>query len=236
GLTPNVLTRNLQQRVATFPAWAESFVGNRTADPSWRSLAVRLPQMMYAVTDYARFGTSDGAAVANLYLPSGAASHLAVGTLLAANTPAGAAQTASASTAAKDVGIEDKLKMPMSFSFGQISLDVALRDIVEEFNAGLPQGMKPVVLDIQGGDLEAVGITQNKEVRDFNQEGKALRTVLTQLMVSGSHVPVTGPTDPNLELIWCVAPNAENTLFVTTRKSSAAKGYVVPEEFAVPSQ
>ena len=236
GSNPAALMRNLQLATEKLPVQSEQFLLSTTPDPSWRAVALRMPQMMRAVADHARFGISDGQAVANLYLPAVAAPNVVVGTVLAANTTSGALNVAAASPAEDTaLTVDQLLDRQITVRFDQQSLEAALAEIMDALNNELPMSTDPVPSAILGSDLEKDGITQNQQIRDFDQTQKPLRDVLTELVMQANPVTtVQSPTDTAQKLVWVVGPNpadpAEQAILITTR--TAAQGrYQLPKEF-----
>ncbi len=238
GVSEPALLQGLRKSIEGWPTWADRFVVDSVPDASWRLLANRLPFMMRFVTGQTRYGVSDGAAVANVYLPGRAASQTVLAVLLAMNTqPGAAAVTATAVPPAKPLTITEMLDRKMSISFDQESLEFAINTIVDEFKRSLPRGSTMPPVRIAYGDLEKMAITQNQQIRDFSKTDQPLRKVLTDLMLGANpDVTATGPRDPKQALVWVVSDDAETpagkVILVTTRP--AAEGvYELPAEFAV---
>ncbi len=238
GTNETQLTLRLSDAAAELPHWADQFVIESQPDPSWWLLATRLPLMVRFATSYARFGTSNGAAVANLYLPQRVVPQFFVGLSLALNTPPGIPISSPSSIPAGELSIEQILDRKMSVSFDQESLEFAIDTIVTEFKRMLPDGTSMPSVRIVGADLQKMGITQNQQIRGFVQTDVGLRTVLTDLVIQANpDRTATGSSDPKQMLIWVVAddpqrPGAQEIL-VTTRAAAEGK-YELPKEFVVP--
>ncbi|MEM7319328.1 MAG: hypothetical protein AAF408_09945, partial [Pseudomonadota bacterium] len=108
GISEPALMRRLSDAVQSWPGWADEFIVQSVPDPSWRLLASRLPSMMRFVVEQTRFGISDGAVIANMYLPRQAVPQVTLATLLAMNTRAGAAGEVVAAPTAK-LSVEEML-------------------------------------------------------------------------------------------------------------------------------
>jgi hypothetical protein len=230
----------LQQQAAELPQWSESFVVQSDVAPSWRALAIRLPQYFRAVNEQTRYGISQSLPTANFYLPAAAAPQVALATLLALAASAPTTGTVAAVAATppqrEAMSIDQLLDTKLSISFEQESLEFAVAMIGEEFAGSLPEGATGPKITIIGGDLEKSGITQNQQVRDFQMRDVPLREVLTRL-VSGANPDrtVTSPTEEKQSLVWVVDPGATPqapALLITTRPQAAAKGYALPREFS----
>ena len=238
GTNPTKLMLRLSEAVAELPDWADQFVIESQPHPSWRLLATRLPLMVRFATSQAKFGTSNGAAVANLYLPQRVVPQFFVGLSLALNTPPGIPNSRPSSTPNGEWSIERILDFKMSVSFDQESLEFAIDTIVAEFQRTLPDGTAMPKVRIMGADLQKMGITQNQQIRGFVQTDVSLRTVLTDLVFQANpDRTATGANDPKQSLIWVVADNPQDPtakeILVTTRTAAEGK-YELPREFVVP--
>ncbi len=238
GISEAALMKRLSETVNAWPDWASGFMLDSVPDASWRLLWSRLEQMMSFVSRQARFGISDGAATANVYLPSRAASQVSVALLYALNTKPGSGSTVAATPQAKPLTMDEMLDRKMSVSFDQESLEFGINTVVDEFKRSLPGGSELPPVRIVGGDLEAGGITQNQQIRDFSKSDVPLRTVLTDLVLGANpDKTATGPSDPKQALIWVVADDPQasggKAILITTRAAAATKQYTLPREFKV---
>jgi len=235
GTTAAGLARTIQDRTAELPALAESFLVDSDISPSWRAMAIRLPQYLRAVNDQSRYGVSATLATANFYLPAAAAPQVTLASLLAMATSPQSVAVVASTTAPTTLTIEQMLDMHLSISFEQESLEFAVAMIGDEFSTGLPEGTPRPKITIIGGDLEKSGITQNQQVRDFKMSDVPLRHALTRLVAGANpDKTVTKMTEEKQSLVWVVAPasNDQNpALLITTRPQAAAKGYQLPQEF-----
>lgn len=237
GISEASLMRRTRDAVSAWPNWADQFIVNAIPEPSWRLLASRLPTMTRFVADQFRYGVSDGAVVANTYLPTPAATQWTLATVLAANTPAGVA-IVGVDADADPLTVDEMLDRKMSVSFDQESLEFAIESVVAEFSGALPPNSQMPAVRIVGSDLQKMGITQNQQVRNFAKTDLPLRTVLTDLVLGANpDRTATGPDDPKQSLIWVVAndPDAadgpgKKVILVTTREA-AKNRYDLPVEF-----
>ena len=234
GISEAGLMGRIREAIEAWPTWADEFIVNSVPDPSWRLLASRLPSMMRFVVDQTRFGVSEGAVIANMYLPDRAVPQVALATLLAMNTRGGQLQ-AVAGVSEELLSLEEMLARKMSVSFDQESLEFAIDAIVGDFQRVLPAGSKLPPVKIIGSDLQKMGITQNQQVRDFTKTDLPLRTVLTDLVLGANpDKSATGPKDERQSLIWVVADDPSNSghkaILVTTRQAAEGK-YELPAEF-----
>ncbi len=235
GSNDALLMKKLSDAAAELPLWADQFVIDSQPAPTWRLLATRLPLMIRFVVRYARFGTSDGSAVVNLYLPERIVPQLCLAFSLAINTPAGRTATVANPAVADTLTLDQLLDRKMSISFDQESLEFAVETVLSEFRQRLPAGVKMPPIRIVGGDLQKMGITQNQQIRGFAKTDVSLRAVLTDLVVQANpDRTANGPSDPKQALVWVVADDpqqpAGKSILVTTRQASAGK-YELPSEF-----
>ena len=233
GISEPALMRKVSDSIESLPEWANQFILDTTQDPSWKLLAIRMPQMMQYLSSKTRVGISDNAVVANTYLPQAAFPQLAFAGLLAMNTST-TGVAIEITPEAEMLTIDQMLDRKMSVSFDQESLEFALEAISNAFQEGLPAGNQMPTAVIVGGDLELMGITQNQQVRDFSKTDEALRDVLTALVVQANpDKSATGPDDPKQSLIWVVIDSEEGgkEIRITTRQAAERESYQVPPEF-----
>ncbi len=166
GVNEARLMKRLQESVQRWPDWADQFLIESQPDPSWRLLAARLPLMMRFFANHCRFGTSDGSAVGNFYLPRRVVPQLSVAVSLALNSPR-AGGLAPSIQASRETGLtlDQTLERKMSISFDQESLEFAIDTVVDEFRQRLPEGTEMPAIRIVGADLQKMGITQNQQIR-----------------------------------------------------------------------
>ncbi|MCH5377546.1 MAG: serine/threonine protein kinase, partial [Planctomycetes bacterium] len=238
GISEAALMRNVTDAIQSWPDWADRFILESVPDASWRLLASRLPSMMRFVASQARFGISNGAVVANAYLPAEAFPQVTLATILAMNTPLTADASTGAAQNQAPLTIDQMLDREMTVSFDQESLEFALEAIVNAFREDLPPGSNMPPARIIGGDLQLMGITQNQQVRDFAKTNEPLRAVLTDLVVRANpDKSATGPADPKQSLIWVIADASADPetkeILITTRQAAKSKNYELPKEFRI---
>jgi len=235
GATAAGLAREIQDRAAGLPAVAESFLIDSDISPSWRAMAIRLPQFLRAINDQSRYGVSATLATGNFYLPAAAAPQVTLASLLALSTTPQVAAVVAAAPTPTMLTVEQMLDTNLSISFEQESLEFAVAMIGDEFSTGLPEGVPRPKITIIGGDLEKSGITQNQQVRDFKMRDVPLREALTRLVAGANpDKTVTAMTEEKQSLVWVVDPASTDqspSLLITTRPQAAVKGYKLPKEF-----
>ncbi len=232
GITGASLARLVGDRIEQWPEWADQFSAAARPDKSWQPLARRLPAMVKFVANRIRVGVDDRTAVANVYLPAIAVPQISLGTVLAMNTPVGGIADAD-KVDGELLTVDQILDRPMSVSFGQESLEFAIDAIKDSLGQQLPSGNKVPTIQIIGGDLQLMGITQNQQIRDFAKQDLPLRQVLTDLVVAANpDKSATGPADEKQSLIWVVTGASDDRqILVTTRQAAQTKEYALPPEF-----
>ncbi|MEM6469782.1 MAG: hypothetical protein AAF802_09545 [Planctomycetota bacterium] len=228
------LLQSLRQSIDGWPGWADDFIVQSVADPTWRLLANRLPMMMRFAKRQTRSTQIGETVVASMYLPNEAAAQLSLATALALNTPPGGDAIASTEPT-ETLSVDDMLDRPMSISFLQLSLQFAVDAVNEEFQQSLPSGTTPPGMRIIGADLELNGITQNQQIRGFDREDVPLRTILTELvMAANPDKTASGPDDLKQSLVWVIhpvgQPPEQTEILITTRDAAEGK-YELPNEF-----
>lgn len=235
------LAARLQTELSNAPARIEAWFVEQSPHPYWRGLAIRFPQMLRMVSEYARFGVEDGVAIMNAYLPTEAAPNVLVSSWIAlqpgATLTGDGAAPATPETADLPLTIDQYLGRKIRLSFDQEPIEVALRLIGDEANAGLPPGTPPLRFALDGGAFERAGITRNQPLRDFKINDKAVREALTEVAKRGNPVTTVKDTrEIDQKLLWVITDDPESPgksmLSLTTREAATAAGIVLPSEFA----
>jgi eukaryotic-like serine/threonine-protein kinase len=233
---PYGVANDLRNRVSEMPALIETYIAQELNPPVyWRKLAFRYPDMITALHDETRIQVDGKLAVVNAILPGVAAHNLAAGgELLLASQP----------TEMMVVG-ETKPKVPQNMdellltdsklAFAQQSFENVIRTIENDVLEKYPD--LPFYFDVKviGPDLEANGITRNKEVSNFDAEG-TVADVLTALCRKVNPVTtVKEASEPDQKLVWVVGPDPDDesktAILITSRDASTAKNYTLPEVF-----
>ncbi|MEM1225804.1 MAG: hypothetical protein AAGJ40_08895 [Planctomycetota bacterium] len=237
GVDPVVLKDRIGNELSGAPQIAEEFLLSRQIDVSWRLLASRLPTMWAFLVDQTRQGRFDRQLIWNAYLPPGAVGQISLATLLASNTTA--TSMAGPSAAASSIlSMDEMLSRPMTIQFDQDSLQFAVQAIADQFNDDLPAGNRLPPVTIVGADLQKMGITQNQQIRGFDQRDVPLRRVLTEIVLAANpDRTASGPDDPKQALIWVVAGQGSDDVEIRITTREAAKDvYELPAEFAFESR
>ncbi len=237
AMAPTAVVQKFNNQFQQLPNWAEAFVVDANVDPSWRMMAIRLPQYMRALASQVRAGLSDDLPTFNFYLPRNAAPQMLVATTLALSSSDAPAVAMNKPTAApaKAMTAAELLDHPFSVSFEQEALKAAVGVILDEFKRALPEGVTPPAITIIGGDLEKSGITQNQQIRNFTLRDRPLREALSELCRQANpDKTATSLADAKQSLIWVIDPastDAKPSILITTRPIATEKGYSLTKEF-----
>jgi serine/threonine protein kinase len=231
----------------------EQWLVSETPHPYWRAVALRFPNMLRVLGENARFGVENGRAIANAYLPSRAAPNLLFAAWMAAQSnaterPAVAKSDSQLSgtdaTKAGALTADEILARPITLSFDQEPIEVALQLIADEANAGLAADQQKLTFLLDGDAFEKAGITRNQQLRNFTMENRPVREALTEVAKRGNPVTtVKDIRDSNQILIWVVADQpdqpdqpdqAVKQVVLTTRSAAQAANFSLPAEFAPP--
>ena len=196
-------------------------------------LAQRFPAMVDFLTSGTRFGIDDGSVTANAYLPANPFAQLGMTGVLLASAPEKPTAAERVAGRAEPKTAEEMLAVPMTIAFAQEALKPAVESVVAEFARELADGIMPPTIEIRGGDLQKNGITQNQQIRDFEQTERPLGEVLTALvMAANPDKTVTAASQPEQMLVWVLDPAAESpTIFITTRDAATANDWPLPTAF-----
>lgn len=231
------LAEKMSKRVEAFPTEIENYIAFISASPYWRKVANRYPQMIRALSRNSRIGAVGEQAIMNAYLPASAGHNLVAGTelVIAANAGGFTPPETTTGVVAKPKNFAEAIEKKMSISFGQQSLEFAMRDIETEFNdtyKGLPFDFR---IRILGNDLKLNGITRNQQIREFKKEDKSIADILTSMVMKANPVTtVKTPDEADQKLIWVIAKDPDDgkdSILITTRDAAATKKYELPTVF-----
>jgi serine/threonine protein kinase len=235
-------TESMREMVLSWADRAERMMVEQPAHPYWRAIAVRLPQMLRSTQPYTRLGVENGQSILNFYLPPQAAPNLLTAAWMQRRPQMPVGQQVNrtsppAATAMAGMSIDEILALPIQLSFDQQSLETAMQSIVDEINAALPEGTPPIRMEIDGGAFERDGITRNKEVRDFQFQGKPARDVLIDLVRKANPEKVPELNQAAQKVLWIELPDPQRSghskILITTRKGAEAVSAKIPREFVL---
>ena len=240
---PGRIAAQLKARLEKLPDQMEAAMLQSPSHPYWRALSQRYPQMLRSLSKFGRFGIEDGQVIANVYLPSEAASNLLITSWMAMAAPAAGANTSNTSGTKPTVKpptqtIDAILESKISISFGQESLESALQLIALEVADSVLSG-ESFPMSINGPAFQKQGITQNQQIRDFKQVSVPLRTVLTDLVRRANPVTtVQSTTEKDQKVVWVIVddPNtpAKKKIELTTRTWAESNDVKLSAEFVAP--
>ncbi len=221
----------------------EAALVTQPADPYWRAIANRFPQMLRALSRYTRTSAEDGQVVANAYLPPEAISNLAIGSWMAAQRDW--TMVASAPTNPKPPAsgktIEQWLDSPISLRIEQDSLENVLQAIATEVKDSSGSPAEPLPMAINGTAFQKDGITRNQQIRNFEFSDTPVREVLTSLARRANPVTtVQSPNEKDQKIVWVVlddpATASKKKLELTTRAWAESNNATLPKEFVLAGQ
>jgi hypothetical protein len=236
-------TESMREMVLSWADRAERSMVEQPAHPYWRAIAVRLPQMLRSTQPYTRLGVENGQSILNFYLPPQAAPNLLTAAWMQRRPQLPVGQgvnrsTLPAVTAKASMSIDEILARPIQLSFDQQSLETAMQSIADEINGSIPEGTPPIRMEIDGGAFERDGITRNKEVRDFQFQGKPARDVLIDLVRKANPEKVPELNQAAQKVLWIELPDPQRSgqpkIVITTRKGAEAVSAKIPREFVLP--
>jgi serine/threonine protein kinase len=236
---PQQLAEEFRARLSQVPTAIESYIDRLAPPPYWSRLARRYPLMISQLHQQMRVSTENDQAIVNAVLPGTAAHNLVLGGELLVATPPGAApvvSTASAVPAAGPKTIEDALQLKTTYTFAQLSLEVAMRDLAEDVKGNTKGAPFEFAIKILGDDLKLEGITRNQSIRDFNQDNQTVADILTALVRKANPVTtVKDPSETDQKLVWLIGPDPDNPgkkiILITTRTAANTKKFTLPAPF-----
>jgi serine/threonine protein kinase len=233
---------NVKSQIETASNQLEAALVTQPADPYWRAIANRFPQMLRALGKWMRTGAEDGQVVVNAYLPQEAVSNLVIGSWMAAQRDWNS--VASAPTATKPTvpakSIEQWLETPITLRIEQDSLENLLQAIATELRETSNSSSDPLPMAINGTAFQKDGITRNQQVRNFEYTNTPVRQVLTALARRANPVTtVQAPNEKDQKVVWVVledpATPSKRKLEFTTRAWTDANKATLPTEFVLPN-
>jgi hypothetical protein len=227
---------------------AEGIESQLTAQPAaayWRAIANRFPQMLRSLNKYSRAGAEDGQVVFNAYLPSEAATNLAIGSWMALQGPGASGPTKVASvpkpTTNTAKSVDEMLDAKITLRIEQESLEVVLQAISNELKESHTAGIETLPMAINGTSFQKDGITRNQQIRNFEYEDTPVREVLTALSRRANPVTtVQSPNEKDQKVVWLLLDDpktpSKKKIDMTTRAWSESNQAVLPKEFQILSE
>jgi serine/threonine protein kinase len=233
-----------RKRLEGLPDEMESRFTAKPADPYWRALANRYPQMLRKLVGFTRAASEDGQVVLNAYLPSEAVLNMTISSWMALQADTGA--TTSKVAVAKPTPTtqktpEELLEAKISIKLEQESLEAVLQAISNEVRDSHTGGVEALPMAINGGAFQKEGITRNQQIRGFDFKETSLRQVLTALARRANPVTtVKSPNEKDQKVVWVLlddpATPSKKKLEMTTRVWADANQANLPTEFVLPKE
>jgi hypothetical protein len=217
---------------------------------SLAGLASRWPQMVSMVNQQLRVANDGDVTIANVTLPAAAAHNLALGSsLFLQRGMAALATNANPSRIAmprldSEASVPDEidaaalvnvLKATVDFSFGQQSLEFALRDL-QQLIRDTVDGGGAFEIQMDGPSLRDAGITRNQQISNFDARRRTVAQVLTQLVREADPSRNEGAEASGTEavLIWAAGPSLQEqkkgqVILITTVRAGKKRGYRIPK-------
>ena len=231
-----------KKRLEGLPDEMEARFTAKPADPYWRALANRYPQMLRKLVSYTRAASEDGQVVINAYLPSEAVLNMTISSWMALQADSGA--TTSKVAVAKPTPSASKtpdelLEAKINIKLEQESLEAVLLAISNEVRDSHTGGVEALPMAINGGAFQKEGITRNQQIRGFDFKETPLREVLTALARRANPVTtVKAPNEKDQKVVWVLiddpATPSKKKLEMTTRVWAASNQANLPTEFVIP--
>ena len=218
----------------------EAALVNQPADPYWRAIANRFPQMLRSLAKWIRTGAEDGQVIVNAYLPPEAISNLMIGSWMASQRDWNAVAAGPPSKpTAPTKQIEEWLATPITIRIEQDSLENVLQAVATELKDASGSATDPLPMAIQGAAFQKDGITRNQQVRNFEFTNTPIRQVLTGLARRANPVTtVQSPNEKDQKVVWVIlddpATPSKRKLEFTTRAWAQANSAPLPNEFLLP--
>ncbi|MBM3965362.1 MAG: hypothetical protein FJ308_09900 [Planctomycetes bacterium] len=231
-----------KKRLEGLPDEMEARFTAKPADPYWRALANRYPQMLRKLVGYTRAASEDGQVVLNAYLPSEAVQNMTISSWMALQADTGATTNKVAvakPTPTTSKTLEELLEAKISIKLEQESLEAVLQAVSNEVRDIHTGGMETLPMAINGGAFQKEGITRNQQIRGFDFKDTSLRQVLTALTRRANPVTtVKAPNEKDQKVVWVLlddpATPSKKKLEMTTRVWADSNQANLPTEFVIP--
>jgi serine/threonine protein kinase len=220
---PDELAKQYFDRLSSLADQVENAQLGRAFSRYAEKIVRRYPNMLREAIRFTRHGRENDQAVLRCWLPPAAAHNLVLATELALREYRGSPAAVAAKTppqAPTATSAAEKLKKSISLSFPRDTLEKAVEYWANE------TGVKVAIL---GSDLQLDGVTKNQQFELAEREQSAdavLRAILLKASPQGKLVYVI-KRDP---------PDAEETVFITTRSAAEKRKDPIPPGFEPPNK
>lgn len=210
----------LPQQLVTFytPPPAESEEKRQIFIPSLhvQPLIARFPKMLQAWTAYLRLGADGKQAVITGLLPKKAAHNLVLASQLAIRDPGTVVDTGPKVEDPTKWALMKKLsELEVKLVFAQNSLNRVVRELGQEYG---------FTVELNGGDLEMKGITQNQSFGMNVTEPTPLGKIFEQICFKANIDKTTKSIDEDKQILVFVTDAASNKVIITTRDKAHMRG------------
>jgi serine/threonine protein kinase len=232
----------LKKLLEGLPDTIEARLNQQPADPYWRAIANRFPQMLRALAKHVRSASEDGQVVVNAYLPAEGLTNMVIASWMAlqsdGNTISKGPVPKSAPPAA--LTVEQMLDAKISLRIEQESLEVVLQAIATELKDTHTGGKEALPMAINGTAFQKDGITRNQQIRGFAYTDTPVRELLTALCRKANPVTtVQSANEKDQKVVWILLEDpstpSKKKLDMTTRAWSDTNQAILPKEFIVPT-
>jgi hypothetical protein len=238
-------SRNAEQWKTMLEQWPdriETSLVAQPADPYWRAIALRYPQMVRSLAKYARGGSEDGQVILNAYLPPEAFVNLIIGSWMALQRPTSpAVATATAPPTLTPKTSDQWLDTKIRLRIEQDSLENVLQAIATEVKESSGESAEPLPMAIDGTAFQKDGITRNQQIRNFDFQDAPLRQILTDLARRANPVTtVQSAQEPDQKIVWVVQDDPRSSsgkrIELTTRGWADSHRLPLPPEFQLQAK
>ncbi|MFT5526866.1 MAG: hypothetical protein ACI9G1_001510 [Pirellulaceae bacterium] len=226
----------MKARLAEVPNHIRDYIVTLSQNAYWEKIRIQYPQMIRATHQYTRVGVEDNMAMINGTLPGYAGHNLLFGTELVLSSGQGAVAAPPVPTEPKVTNLAEALKVKMSISFDQDSLEFSMANVVREVSESVPDLPFEFRIKIIGDDLKLDGITRNQQIRDFRELNQSVADVLTSLVHKANPTRTTAVSEEAQKLLWVTGPDpvdGKEIVLITTRQVATQNDkYKIPDVFA----
>ena len=213
------------------------FVARIPPSPYWDKVRQKYDNMLSDLFRNLRWDVEHGEVAANCWLPPMAAHNLIAASELVISFSRGDAGTTSPTVTTGPQTIEELLAIERDLTIANPpDLNVLMAEIEADVNDDYRDLPFRFRIRLLGSDLEQQGITKNQRPGELKINQTPLADILTAIMVGANPAKdITGPADPNCQLIWVIAEDPESpgemAVLITTRTAAKEKSYKLPPAF-----
>ena len=221
---PSIVAKEITTRLQQAAIQINQFLLGQSISRYSEATLALAPDMLRALVRYTRRDQDrlgGKLAILRAYLPANAAAHLAMATELLLWEISNPKPSASP---AAELSFEQRMKQPMTLSFGRDNLLQAVNLLSQE--SGIP-------MKIIGRDLELEGITQNQSF-GISMKNKPVKKILIEVLQLANPVQNFEPSANEQKLIYVIkqaVPEEQPVIWITTRTAASKRGDTIPSIF-----